>query len=92
MIWHGGEKPCPRMVVARRRAFVLEDKMSAKKEWIIRGRDRAGVAYWSNQDGWVDRKSATVFSGSEKKRFRLPSYTGIPRNPGVKWVSRQGAW
>ena len=28
--------------------------------------------FWSNEDGWVDRKSATLFSKKETEEFDLP--------------------
>jgi len=28
--------------------------------------------YWSNQDGWVESKGATVFTAAERKRYGLP--------------------
>ena len=33
-----------------------------------------GELYWSNDDGWVDRESATVFSQNEKFVLNLPMY------------------
>ena len=36
--------------------------------------------YWSNDDGWVDKTSATVFTGLEHEEFRF----NIPKR--AVWV------
>jgi hypothetical protein len=28
--------------------------------------------YWSNKDGWVDKKSADIFDLEERKEYTLP--------------------
>lgn len=50
------------------------DTQDRKEGFIIRGReDREGeTLYWSNEDGWVDRGSATVFTDAERQAFALP--------------------
>lgn len=30
------------------------------------------LLYWSNDDGWVDAESATIFTRSERDAFLLP--------------------
>jgi hypothetical protein len=30
------------------------------------------ILYWSNDDGWVDLSSATVFSDAERRTLNLP--------------------
>lgn len=41
--------------------------------WIIRGPIIDGqVLYWSNQDGWVNRSSATVFTQEERWALNIP--------------------
>jgi hypothetical protein len=54
--------------------------MKQVKRWIIYNRKER--LWWSNKLGWVDRKSATSFTISQKNR--------IPHLPGVgsTWVVR----
>lgn len=42
--------------------------------WRIRSEmdDEGEVYYWSNDDGWVDYESATLFSDDEKETLRPP--------------------
>lgn len=41
--------------------------------FVIRGEDKNGmVFYWSNDDGWVDRESATEFYADEPGKLNLP--------------------
>lgn len=47
-----------------------------KKNWIIQD----GELYWSNENGWGDKKDATKFKGSEKDELNLPI------GDAVKWV------
>lgn len=43
-------------------------------------RRNTGV-YWNNDDGWGDKKSATVFSEFERNKYNLPI--------GGKWVEKK---
>ena len=38
------------------------------RQYIIRDKSQ----YWSNEDGWVTRSEATVFSEDDKETFNLP--------------------
>lgn len=49
----------------------------AATEWVIAGEDEH--AYWSNEDGWTDLASATVFADGERDSLRLPI--------GGRWVA-----
>jgi len=55
----------------------------AKNLWIIETEngkyDPEGLLYWNNDDGWVDRKSSSVFSDKQKNDFTLPT--------GGKWLN-----
>jgi hypothetical protein len=39
--------------------------------YLIHGYDGVGWAYWSNEDGWVDKESATRFTLAERDAFTL---------------------
>lgn len=43
-------------------------------QWRIRSvmDDEGEVYYWSNEDGWVDHDSATLFTDEEKNTLRAP--------------------
>ena len=38
----------------------------------MRIRHRHTGLWWSNEDGWVDKLSATIFSAEEVRTLRLP--------------------
>lgn len=40
-------------------------------EWVVVNEDDAYL-YWSNEDGWGDRASATVFADGERPSLSLP--------------------
>jgi hypothetical protein len=51
--------------------FIKGKTMS--KNCIIKSTDCDGSElYWSNEDGWVDKESATIFSEEELKTMNLP--------------------
>ena len=39
---------------------------------VIEDQQDGEVVYWSNEDGWVDRASATLFTPAEAATLRLP--------------------
>jgi hypothetical protein len=41
------------------------------------------VLYWSNEDGWGDKGSATIFTVEERYSFNLPIGG---RNDSIEWV------
>lgn len=58
------------------------------RDWVIYSPNEAaagggGGGFWSNEDGWVDEESATVFSKLETKFVHLPESTG----GDARWVN-----
>ena len=51
---------------------------------VIEDQQHGEVVYWSNEDGWVDRASATLFTPAEAATLRLP----MGNNPLLKDVRR----
>lgn len=45
--------------------------------------------FWSNTDGWCDRRSATVFTAAEMESHHLPIPPG-EADTGVCWIPAQG--
>lgn len=50
----------------------------SRSEWDASG---DGAGFWSNEDGWVDRESATRFLAHERATSNLPA------GPDVQWMS-----
>lgn len=48
--------------------------MAQHAEWRLRTEmdDEGEILYWSNEDGWVDKDSATLFTDDERKTLTLP--------------------
>lgn len=49
--------------------------MSSNTKWLLVGdevNEDGSWLYWSNEDGWVDRDSATIFTTEEMETFNEP--------------------
>lgn len=59
------------------RSVLFEDTQDEEK-WCIKNRDGE---FWLNDDGWVDRKSCTLFTQGEREAFTAPF--------GGEWVKHE---
>ncbi|MDD2862925.1 MAG: hypothetical protein PHI71_17915 [Acidiphilium sp.] len=68
----------------------IDEMIQAGKRFMIYSPNEAqtgqGGGYWSNDDGWVDLDSATIFDGSERKTFCLPASLGSDAD----WIDIDG--
>ncbi len=68
----------------------IDEMIQAGKRFMIYSPNESqmgqGGGYWSNDDGWVDLNSATIFDWSERKTFCLPASLGNDAD----WVDIDG--
>ena len=46
--------------------------IDSEAEYVVRSVDDDEGVFWNNEQGWVDRECATVFSAREMAQFNLP--------------------